>query len=69
MPTMCRTLKNEGSTVSHGTLRGFFEVMTDDYAQQHPPFTLASAEPDDYQLRVRHSSPVHAGSQEMYDFL
>lgn len=47
-----RTLKNEGSTVSHGTLRGFFEIMKSDYAQLHPPYTLASSEPDEYQLRV-----------------
>ncbi|OEH79689.1 c2 domain-containing protein [Cyclospora cayetanensis] len=51
-PIELRTLKNEGSTVSHGTLRGFFEIMTEDYAQEHPPFTLASAEADDFQLRL-----------------
>ncbi|KAL8436007.1 hypothetical protein ACSSS7_002052 [Eimeria intestinalis] len=51
-PIELRTLKNEGSTVSHGTLRGFFEIMTDDYAQGHPPYALASAEADDFQLRV-----------------
>lgn len=27
--------------------------MTEDYAHEHPPFTLASAEADDFQLRVR----------------
>ncbi|PFH33895.1 ferlin family protein [Besnoitia besnoiti] len=51
-PIELRTLKNEGSTVSHGTLRGFFEIMRSEYAQLHPPYTLASAEPDEYQLRV-----------------
>ncbi|CDJ38928.1 C2 domain-containing protein, putative [Eimeria tenella] len=51
-PIELRTLKVEGSTVSHGTLRGFFEIMTEDYAQEHPQFTLASAEADDFQLRL-----------------
>ncbi|KAL8429259.1 hypothetical protein Efla_005536 [Eimeria flavescens] len=51
-PIELRTLKNEGSTVSHGTLRGFFEIMTDEYAREHQPYALASAEADDFQLRV-----------------
>ncbi|KAF8819861.1 ferlin family protein [Cardiosporidium cionae] len=52
MPIELRSLKHEGSTISHGTLRGWYELMSEYFAQQHPPHTLSTSEPDDYELRV-----------------
>ncbi|KAF8820087.1 ferlin family protein [Cardiosporidium cionae] len=52
MPIELRSLKHEGGTISHGTLRGWYELMTEYFAQQHPPHTLSTSEPDDFEIRI-----------------
>ncbi|GBE60677.1 C2 domain-containing protein [Babesia ovata] len=52
VPIELRTLKNEDSTVSHGTLRCWIEMMDLDTAQTKPIRTLGGMEQSDYELRV-----------------
>ncbi|ANQ05832.1 Uncharacterized protein PCOAH_00001550 [Plasmodium coatneyi] len=52
MPIELRSLKLENSTISHGSLRCWFEIFTEEFAQRNPVKILCSNEPDDYQLRV-----------------
>ncbi|SBT74771.1 ferlin, putative [Plasmodium malariae] len=52
MPIELRSLKLENSTISHGSLRCWFEIFTEEFAQLNPVKILCSNEPDDYQLRL-----------------
>ncbi|GAW78974.1 ferlin [Plasmodium gonderi] len=52
MPIELRSLKLENSTISHGSLRCWFEIYPEEYAQLNPVKILCSNEPDDYQLRL-----------------
>ncbi|EUD66600.1 hypothetical protein C922_02921 [Plasmodium inui San Antonio 1] len=52
MPIELRSLKLENSTISHGSLRCWFEIFTEEFAQRNPVKILCSNEPDDYQLRL-----------------
>ncbi|KMZ89525.1 ferlin [Plasmodium vivax Brazil I] len=52
MPIELRSLKLENSNISHGSLRCWFEIFTEEFAHRNPVKILCSNEPDDYQLRV-----------------
>ncbi|SCD22399.1 ferlin, putative [Plasmodium ovale] len=52
IPIELRSLKLENSTISHGSLRCWFEIFTEEFAQLNPVKILCSNEPDDYQLRL-----------------
>ncbi|KYN99162.1 ferlin, putative, partial [Plasmodium reichenowi] len=52
MPIELRSLKLENSTISHGSLRCWFEIFNEEFAQLNPIKVLCSNEPDDYQLRL-----------------
>ncbi|ORM41731.1 Myoferlin [Babesia sp. Xinjiang] len=52
VPIELRTLKNEDSTVSHGTLRCWIEMMDLATAQTKPIRTIGGMEQSDYELRV-----------------
>ncbi|GIX63253.1 C2 domain-containing protein [Babesia caballi] len=52
VPIELRTLKNDDSTVSHGTLRCWLEMMDLETAQTKPIRTIGGMEQSDYELRV-----------------
>ncbi|KAL5367027.1 ferlin-like type II membrane associated protein [Cryptosporidium parvum] len=51
-PIEMRTLRVENSFVSHGTLRAWYEIMSEQVAKATPITELASVDPQSYQLRV-----------------
>ncbi|KAF7458424.1 putative C2 domain-containing protein [Cryptosporidium felis] len=51
-PIEMRTLRVENSFVSHGTLRAWYEIMSEQVAKATPITELASVDPQNYQLRV-----------------
>ncbi|KAK2195576.1 bifunctional C2 domain superfamily/C2 domain/Ferlin family [Babesia duncani] len=52
IPIELRTLKTESSTISHGTLRCWIEMMDVVTAKTRPIRTIGGLEPSDYELRL-----------------
>ncbi|KAK6590223.1 ferlin-like type II membrane [Cryptosporidium xiaoi] len=51
-PIEMRTLRVEKSFVSHGTLRAWYEIMSEQVAKATPITELSSVDPQSFQLRV-----------------
>ncbi|EEA05687.1 C2 domain-containing protein [Cryptosporidium muris RN66] len=52
VPIELRTLRIDNSIVSHGTLRAWYEILSEQAAKAIPVTPLASADPQTFQLRI-----------------